>query len=335
MTMPDDEFFDDFDEDELQEREQPDIETTLAVLQTIDDDTLDSRIFYGLSSLSADDLTQISPVWQALPVEQRRRIMQRLVDISETNVELDYHTFALYAMGDDDAEVREAAVETLWEDSSSVFMNTLIDMTQWDEAIGVRAAAASALGQFALMGEIGELPFAEAHRVQDVLVALLNDEDEDIDVRRRALEAIANSSHEIVDEAILDAYQGTEERMRASAIYAMGRTADPQWEEFVLREMDSGDPAMRYEAAKAAGELEIEEAIPALGRMAQLDDVEIREVAVWALGEIGGGSAMRLLGRLADMAEEDGNLDLLEVIEEAIGNASLAGAEMDFDFDEE
>ncbi len=322
-------------DNDLETREKPDLETTLEVLKNSEEDSLDARIFYGLSSLTVDELAQIAELWQTLPVEYRRRIMQRLVDISETNVDLEYHTFGIFALTDEDAEVREAAIEALWEDENSVYMNMLIDITQWDEAIGVRAAAASALGQFALMGEMDDLPVAEAHRIQDVLVSLLLDEDEDVDVRRRALEAIANSSHEIVDEAILDAYQGTDERMRASAIYAMGRTNDPQWEDPVLREMDSGDPAMRYEAAKAAGELEIEEAIPALGRMAQLDEPEIREVAVWALGEIGGGSAVKLLGRLADLAEEDGNTDLLDVIEEAIGNASLVGSELDFDLDED
>jgi hypothetical protein len=92
---------------------------------------------------------------------------------------------------------------------------------------------------------------------------------------------------------------------------------------------------MRYEAARASGELEIAEAVPQLGRLSRENDREIQNVAIWSLGEIGGTQAMRLLSVLAEEAEEAEDDDLIEIIEDAIGSASLVGDELDFDFDDD
>lgn len=333
MRTMDDYRDDNFGEDEIVEREQPDLDTTMAALQA--EDVFNSKIFYGLSNLSLEDIERMKPVWEGLSSEYRQKLVQQLVDIAETNFELDYHNLGYYALTDEDPGVREAAIELLWEDESLELMGRLIELAQWDDAISVRAAAASELGRFILLGELGELPESETVRAQDVVVTLLNDEAEDTDVRRRALEAISNCSHEIVDEAIDEAYHSHDERMRASAVFAMGRTNDKRWELIVLREIDSSDPAMRYEAARASGELEIEEAVPQLVRLSRENDREIQNVAIWSLGEIGGSQAMRFLSVLAEEAEESEDDDLLELIEDAIGSASLAGDDIDFDFDDE
>jgi HEAT repeat protein len=315
--------------------ERPDIKITLELLQNSEKTSLNALVFYGLSDLTSDEIDLLQPVWDALSVDHRRKVIQRIVDVNESNLEMDYHQIGLFALNDDDPEVRQAAIEILWEDDSPVFMEKLLEMAQWDESVQVRAAAAGALGQFILRGELNELPVADMNRVQDIVIQLLLDENEDVEVRRRALEAIANCSHEIVTEAIEEAYQSADDRMQASAIFAMGRTCDSQWEEAVLREMSSPDPQMRYEAARASGELEIAEAVPLLRRMAHGDEREIKEVAIWSLGEIGGDLAMRTLTQLADEVERAGDDDLLEAIEDAIGNASMVGSELDFDLDDE
>lgn len=327
------EFMDD-DEDIERLRDQPDLETTLRALQTNVEGTANATIYYGLSGLTGDAIPRVREVWVNLPAEYRVKLLQQLVDIGEANFELDYHTLAVMALEDEDPAVRAAAIELLWEDESLEFMDRLIEIAQWDESVLVRAAAASALGRFILAGELGELPETETARAQDTVVNLLTDHDEDLEVRRRSLESIANCGHEIVRDAINDAYQSEEPLMKASALFAMGRTCDNHWNDIVLREIDSYNPAIRYEAARASGELEIEEAVPHLARLAQGRDREIKEVAIWSLGEIGGRYALKVLGALADQAEKDEDDDLLEAIDEALGNASLAGQDFDFDLDD-
>jgi HEAT repeat protein len=86
---------------------------------------------------------------------------------------------------------------------------------------------------------------------------------------------------------------------------------------------------MRYEAARAAGELELISAVPLLVRLAAREDPEIQDVAIWSLGEIGSREALRVLERLAERAYESGNALLIEAIDDAIANASLTGAYAD------
>lgn len=321
------------DDDEIGQRERPNIETTIKALQEATDGSYNATIFYGLSGLTNSEFAQVKPVWDKLDPEYRHKLVQQMADLGESNFDLDYHTVAEQSLEDSNSDVRAAAIELLWDDESITLMNRLIEMAQWDEAIAVRAAAASALGNFILQGELGEIDERETSRAQDAVVSLLTDDDEDVDVRRRALEAIANCGHEIVDGAIEDAYQSGDDRMKASAIFAMGRTADDRWENIVMREIKSDNPAFRYEAARASGELELRDAVPVLGQLIRENDPEIREVAVWALGEIGGSQALKALTSLAEDLEDDD--DLLELIEDAISSASLPGGDMEFDFDED
>lgn len=319
------------------ESTKPDLETTLAALRD-NDGTVTSTLYYGLSSLEPGDIEHVAPVWKGLTPEYRRKLVQELTEASEANFELEYKTLGLYALEDDDPGVREAAVEMLWEDETLALMYRLIDLAQEDEAVGVRAAASSALGRFILLGELGDLPEAETVKAQDAMFSVLDDADEDVDVRRRALEAVANCGNEIVETAIREAYDSPDHRMQISAVFAMGRTYDEQWGEYVRQQLDSDDPEMRYEAARAAGELEVEDAVPALIRLALDNDREIKEVAIWSLGEIGSREAARVLERLATEAKRNGDDELLEAIEDAIGNASLSGGSMymmRFDQDEE
>jgi len=88
--------------------------------------------------------------------------------------------------------------------------------------------------------------------------------------------------------------------MRESAVFAMGRNADPVWTETVLAEMLSESPSMRYEAARAAGEMQLRRAVTRLIALVQDPDTEVNQMAVWALGQIGGKRARATLEKLVD-----------------------------------
>ena len=328
-------FLDDMNRNEAEGvREKPDIQTTVKALKDSVDGTFNTIVFYGLSELTADEMGHVRQSWAGLPVEHRQKLLSRLIDVGEANFDLDYRAVGWHALYDEDAAVRASAIELLWEDESLELMGQLIEMAQWDESAHVRAGAASALGRFILMGELGDLPEAETMRAQDVVVNLFTNQNEEVEVRRRSLEAIANCSHEIVTEAIEEAYYSGDPDMQASAIYVMGKSCDERWADAVLHEIGSDDPQVRYEAARASGELELEEALPQLARLVQGADREIKEIAIWSLGEIGGGYALRVLGALAEEAEESGDDELLEAVEEALSSASLAGGNFDFDIDD-
>lgn len=317
---------DDFQLADDSRREKPDIATVIDALQN--GELINSQIFYGLSDLHPAEIDQLKAVWGTLEDEYRRKFMKNLAEVGEVNFEFDYSAIGKMALDDPDTEVRQAAIDVLFEDESIELMDRLIDIAQWDEALAVRAAALSALGRFILQGELGEFPENEAARAQDIAINILNNIDEEVEVRRRALEAISNSSHEIVEGAIKDAYESHEHKMRVSSIFAMGRSCDDQWVEEIMHELDSADPEMRYEAARAAGELMIPDSVPALTRMVFEDDRELQDTAIWSLGEIGGKEAIRVLTTLSASAQEAKDTDLIEAIDDALVNANLSGSDL-------
>ena len=215
-------------------------------------------------------------------------------------------------------------------------INRLNEMARSDPFTEVRAAAAGALGMFILRGELGQLPETVSARLQETALMLYNDLDEDLEVRRRALEAIANCGREGVLDMIREAYYADDLLMRVSAVFAMGRTYDEMWTAQVLDELSSDYPEMRYEACRAAGELELRKAVGRLSELAYDDDREVQEMAIWALGEIGGKSARNILSQLAALAAEADDDELVDAIAEAQSAATLAGEDLLplFDFSE-
>jgi HEAT repeat protein len=85
--------------------------------------------------------------------------------------------------------------------------------------------------------------------------------------------------------------------MRVSAIFAMGRSADARWAPQVKQELFSPNSEMRYEAARACGELQLSDTVTELRELAEDVDPEVQEAALWALGQIGGDKARQILER--------------------------------------
>lgn len=322
-------------ENEIRPTDKPTLEEVIRDLDAHEGNHVPTSAYYGLSNLTSEAITAFEPHWKAIDAEFKQKMLSEFTEASEINFDLDYQALGNLSITDDNSEVRVKAIEALWADESLEWLTKLIDLAETDESADVRASAASELGRFILMGEYGDIPENQANRAQDVAIGILNDPSEDVDVRRRALEAISNSSLDFVAEAIREAYESDERLMRVSAVFAMGRSYDDQWDETVLREMHNDDPEIRYEAARAAGELELEEAVTLLGQLSVVDEREIRLVAIWSLGEIGGSQAVRLLSALGEDAKEAEDEDLLEAVEDALGYASMSGADFDFDLQDE
>jgi HEAT repeat protein len=129
-----------------------------------------------------------------------------------------------------------------------------------------------------------------------------------------------------VSQVIQRAYDDVEPKMRVSAVFAMGRSADEKWGDKVLAELDQDDAEMRYEAARACGELHLIEAILSLSRMVVDPDLEVRLAAIGALGRIGGAEARRVL----QICSEEGDEALRDAAEEALDELDFMQESLDF-----
>lgn len=305
------------------------IQDVVQVLSDVDA-PLTAKVIYSLSDMSDADRQSLAVHWGIIPIERRRLLIQRLTEASETNFEMDFGAVTRVALTDLDDQLREAAIEATWADESPDMVNRLLPLASVDPSIRVRAAAVSALGRFILLSELGKFDYNLARQAENLALRLYNNLREPVEVRRRALEAISNCSRPEVLDMIKAAYKDKNEEMRISAVYAMGRSCDAQWAPIVLKELRSDISEMRYEAARAAGELELTAAVPRLAPMLDDDDREIMEMAIWALGEIGSGEAQRLLKEMADRTNDWDDEGLSDALDEALAASSLSGADFSF-----
>jgi HEAT repeat protein len=281
---------------------------------------------YALSGLDRASLDQVRAVWGALPADRRQAAMRHLVDITEDNFEVDFSPIYRLGLNDQDPAVRTAAIEGLWEDDDAALITPILKLLT-DPAESVRGAAAGALGRFVYAGELEDIPASKVAPVTKALKAAYANPAEALEVRRRALEALGFLGYAEVGDLIRQGYQHTEQPMRLSAVFAMGRSADDeQWGEIVVRELDSRDPEMRFEAARACGELEYVPAVRRLGEL--LDDVDenVQQAAVWSLGQIGGDKARQLLQAVLESDAEH----LHEDAEAALDELEFKGNNLDF-----
>jgi HEAT repeat protein len=285
---------------------------------------LPSALIYRLANPEPGDIEALSAVWERVPVERRRLLLSRMADAVESSFDLDFSAVALFALADEDAQVRHFALHALWENEQPEIMQHLIGMLRADRDMDVRATAAQSLGRFVLAGELGTLDAEKASEAVHSLLEAWESFENALDIRRRALESIAYSEHEDVPLFIRQAMEHPDVKMQASAIFAMGRSADERWRSEVMEALFSKDPEILYEAARAAGELSIAEAVPRLIELLDHPDREIKGAAVWALGETGGKAAQQALILLA---EEEDDEDLLESIEDALNMAALGAGD--------
>ena len=257
-----------------------------------------------LSNIIREDLNFLKEVWPTIKPERRRQIVSRLVEFAEDNFELDFDSTFKNCLSDQDAEVRSKALEGLWENEEPSLIKKLIDLMEQDNSKLVQATAAKGLGKFAMLAEQQKLRPAYTSKIYQSLLAVVNDRIKPIEVKRRALEAIAPLDSPEVEKVIGEAYRSSDHRLRVSSIYAMGKNGNPSWLSILLDEAGSPDPEIRYEVVRACGELGEEEAVPNLIELATDPDVEVQLAAIETLGHIGSTEAKNFLEQCLDDPNE-------------------------------
>ncbi len=272
----------------------------------------------GLSNIIPEDLNFLKEVWPTIKPERRRQIVSRLVEFAEDNFELDFDSIFKNRLSDQDAEVRSKAIEGLWENEEPSLIKKLIDLMEQDNSKLVQATAATGLGKFAMLAEQQKLRPTYTSKIYQSLLAVVNDRIKPIEVKRRALEAIAPLDSPEVEKAIGEAYRSSNHRLRVSSIYAMGKNGNPSWLSILLDEAGSPDPEIRYEVVRACGELGEEEAVPYLIKLAADPDVEVQLAAIETLGHIGGTEAKNFLEQCLDDPNETVQQATEQVLEDLL-----------------
>lgn len=308
------------DELEVEEAvlEKPKIGT---VLDMLEQGEVRPASLIGLSDLSADEVNLVRKRWSDLPDETRVSTLRAIVEMTEDRVDFTFGRLLRLALVDDSAEVRQLAISGLWEDEGSDLPTLLGRLARGDESEDVRAQAAQGLARFADMAESGKLDATTTSSIRRTLFDTAMDENESWHVRRRAVESAAVFTADPRLAPLIEAlYDEDELGLRATAIYAMGRTTSSRWLPTVINEFVNDDSEIRYEAARASGQLNDVEALPGLSELARDDDdPEVRLAAIGSIGTIGGSAALRILRRLSEAAPETDQ----EAIDDALTEAAI------------
>ena len=274
--------------------------------------------FHEASDPSPSEVAEFDRFLSTLDDEERHEVVSTMVEQAEENLELDFTSIFRLCLKDYDDRLAQLGVEGLWEQEERWLIGELLELLRSERGTRVRAASAVALGKFPVLSLEGKIQPQDGELVYRVLMDFLEDEIEDLEVRRRCLEAVAPFNTEEVRDYIRWAYDDEDQDLRSSSIYAMGRTGATSWLPTLLLELESSDAAVRYETANACGELGQQEVAPQLIELLADDDPEVRLAGVAALGKIGGVEARRALidcVRDGDAAISDAASSELESLE--------------------
>ncbi|HLA08528.1 MAG TPA: HEAT repeat domain-containing protein [Anaerolineales bacterium] len=272
------------------------------------------------SDLGALELKSVMDVWPRLSPSRKLFLLKGLETLAEGDTLVSFDDFAKALLNDPDSTVRGRAIRLLSECEDPNLIPTFIDIMKFDFDAQTRAEAATVLSLFVDLGELEEIPEDLFHEVEDALLAVANGMDESR-VRRRALESLGYSSRTEVQTLIDSAYRREDPAWKASALFAMGRSADTRWDDEILQSLISENETVQEAAVAAAGQLSIKAANPILlNLLTDAEQGEVDNAVIWSLSQVGGEDVRTYLENLLDLTEDE---EQIEFLEEALENLSF------------
>lgn len=270
---------------------------------------------HRFSDLEGAELAQLRSIWPKVDANRKASLLEDLEELQDSDTVVSFEALAKVGLHDEDPRVRSTSLRLLWESTDARLIPVFMEMLEKDAAEVVRASAATALGAFIYLGELEEIPSERLQTIEEKLLQVARGKETDL-VRRRALESLGYSGREEVVPLIREAYQSKDKEWQASALFAMGRSADDSWQKSILDRLDAEEVDVQLEAIRAAGQLELAAAREPLLRL--LDhpqdlDEEVRMAAAWSLSQIGGEDVRGRLERLVEETEDEDEADYIDM----------------------
>jgi HEAT repeat protein len=278
------------------------------------------RYLQEFSDIGTLELKTLLDVWPRVDLSRKLTLLEDLDALAENDTLVSFDDFASALLTDPDPQVRARAIRLLDESEDVKLVPSYLDMLRSDPDIHVRVEAANALNLFVDLGELEEIPGSIYRQVEDALLASITGED-DVRVRRTALESLGYSSRPEVATLIESSFRRDEPHWQVSALTAMGRSADERWADEVTRALVNENDNIRRAAVQAAGELSLKSARPLLLRMlGEEEEGTVLSAIIWSLSQIGGEDVRTYLENLLDLSEDEEQIAFLE---EALDNLAF------------
>ena len=278
-----------------------------------------------LSDLDPSLQSQLQRVWPGIEPSRRRSLMLEIGQLADLHFEYNFEGINRFALNDEFEDVRRIAIENLWECEDISLATKLLSMLHSDSDPSVRAASASVLAAFVYRCEVSDLDTEMLRQLEDALLHTAT-KDSDVQARLRALEALGHSSRAEVPSLIQQAYDVADDDHKNAALLAMGRSASNDWANAILAEFHNAAPPLRAQAAHAAGEIELRNALPELIDLLTDVDSDVCFESIWSLGQISGSSAIQAL---TDLLENTDDAEEAAFIDEALDHAIFVDSTRD------
>jgi HEAT repeat protein len=278
------------------------------------------RYLQEFSDIGTLELKTLLDIWPRVDLSRKLTLLEDLDALAENDTLVSFDDFASALLTDPDPQVRARAIRLLDESEDVKLVPSYLDMLRNDPDIHVRVEAANALHLFVDLGELEEIPESIYRQVEDALLVSITGED-DVRVRRTALESLGYSSRPEVVTLIESSFRRDEPHWQVSALTAMGRSADERWADEVTRALVNENDNIRRAAVQAAGELSLKSARPLLLRMlGEEEEGTVLSAIIWSLSQIGGEDVRTYLDNLLDLSEDEEQIAFLE---EALDNLAF------------
>lgn len=286
--------------------------------------------FDRFSDMELEEMRELRDRWYTFPPSNRLNLLTGLEEYADNETRVNFDPVALLALEDEEGSVRAQAISMLWEYVEPEFAQRLMQIYRDDPDEDVKAMAAGGLGRFIYEGEINKIPVELESQIEDLLLEAARIAPAE-KVRMKALEALGFSRREQVPDLIREALIKTSRPWLVSALTAIARSYDEQWERVVLSLMESSWGDVQLKAVEAAGELTLSNAKPMLLDMirSRSTDSEVRQGACWALSQIGGEGVRDALQRAQKRTRD---ADEYDYIEDALANLDLTDMSADLSY---
>ena len=256
-----------------------------------DDAAINYASLAELSRLTGPEASEFGQLWLEWSSERVLDIVERMVSLCEDQLDVEFEVIYKQGLKHPNPTVRIASLKGLEETEDRALVIQLGKILKSDPVAEVRAAAAVPLAHFSIMAEAGKLSARYREVLEDALYGVMENEREIQEVKLKAMEAVSVFAAERLTSHIELAWSSGDLNARQSSLFAMGRTSDPKWIEYVIPDLEHDAASVRYEAAMAMGELGDEHHLRVMDAPLDDEDLTVQLAAISAVERIGGDAA--------------------------------------------
>ena len=256
-----------------------------------DDAAINYASLAELSRLTGPEASEFGQLWLEWSSERVLDIVERMVSLCEDQPDVEFEVIYKQGLKHPNPTVRIASLKGLEESEDRALVIQLGKILKSDPVAEVRAAAAIPLAHLSIMAEAGKLSARYREALEDALYGVMENEREIQEVKLKAMEAVSVFAAERLTSHIELAWSSGDLNARQSSLFAMGRTSDPKWIEYVIPDLEHDVASVRYEAAIAMGELGDEHHLRVMDAPLDDEDLTVQLAAISAVERIGGDAA--------------------------------------------